>query len=443
MVPPMLAEFVTPNLHVALIHYPLGLLVAGVMIETFAFLGWRRSGFRVAGRWMIGVGAAGGVVAAFSGIYALQAVAATTVDTGWADLRAASPTLHDPATWSLLWHHTLYQSCAAGLAMAAVVVWIGCSDRGRRAAHWPVLIALLGSVGGMVVGAWFGGEAIYRHGVGVEGVPSVERSATTAPAVAAEAAKADKGDDRLTERAAEKNEARPTVPPAVARAEQLFPPTELHVVFAGTATAVALLSLGLSARRITAAHELADDRRPIRPGPRLPGADLGYELSMDPNVRQPPSAVAMARSFNPDVEVRVRPRVPAARFWLLSFAAAAVTSLLGWYVLARAADIDFVHQPKQVAGQLWNQIRPQPNEPRLNRLLTHALSGSAIVALPVVLALLARFAPRQRVLLGLCGLVLVAAVAAQVWVGVLLLYDGSDGPVTRFKPATAAAVAER
>ena len=46
-------EFIRPNWHVILIHYPLGLLVVGILIELFAFL-WRRSGFRACRLFCLG-----------------------------------------------------------------------------------------------------------------------------------------------------------------------------------------------------------------------------------------------------------------------------------------------------------------------------------------------------------------------------------------------------
>ena len=38
-------EFVNPNLHVVLIHYPIALLFAGLLIEVFSFLGWGEAAF--------------------------------------------------------------------------------------------------------------------------------------------------------------------------------------------------------------------------------------------------------------------------------------------------------------------------------------------------------------------------------------------------------------
>ena len=70
----MAKEFINPNLHVILIHYPLGLLVVGTLIELFSFLGWRNSAFRAAGRWMLLIGILSLTPTMFSGLYALADV---------------------------------------------------------------------------------------------------------------------------------------------------------------------------------------------------------------------------------------------------------------------------------------------------------------------------------------------------------------------------------
>ncbi len=371
-----LAELIAPNLHVALIHYPLGMLVAGVLIELFAFL-WPHSSVRVAGKWLVLLGALSAVPAAFSGIYALPAVAHVDLDgsTAWADTRATSPVLSNPAVWHAIKTHAVVQSIATGVAALAVVVYLGAGDHARRALHAPVLAVLVLCVGGMMTGAWFGGEAIYKHGVGVNLPPESSQ---------------------------------PT------KLEQLFPPVELHVVMAGVTVAIALAAIGLSFRKLT-----------LTVGPSLePVGDHG--------------ATDLARSFNPNIEVTaVTPPLPASTFWLLAFAVAAATSLGGWFVLARSADVfDQSHgHYAQVPSLLWKQVRPEPPQ-KLNRRLVHLAAGGVIIVVPVLLAMLARWAPRQRILLAACTLVLVAAVAAQVWFGILLLYDTPDGLITRFNAAT-------
>ena len=71
-------ELIQPNLHIAIVHFPIALLVVGVLLETFSFLGWRRSTLRVAARWMILLGAVLSAPTATSGIYALS-----DVNQGW------------------------------------------------------------------------------------------------------------------------------------------------------------------------------------------------------------------------------------------------------------------------------------------------------------------------------------------------------------------------
>ncbi|HWP40118.1 MAG TPA: DUF2231 domain-containing protein, partial [Tepidisphaeraceae bacterium] len=162
-------EFVNPNLHVALVHYPLALLISGTVIELFSFL-WRRHGFRAAGRWMILLGAFSGIPTALSGVYALWDVArmgldpATAVGT-WNELAAASRL--SAAQWQMLREHLMYQLWAVMISVLVVVVWIACSDRWRERLHVPLLVLLLVSVGLTSAGAWHGGEAVYRYGTGV------------------------------------------------------------------------------------------------------------------------------------------------------------------------------------------------------------------------------------------------------------------------------------
>ena len=55
------------------------------------------------------------------------------------------------------------------------------------------------------------------------------------------------------------------------------------------------------------------------------------------------------------------------------------------------------------------------------------------------LALVTRFAPRARIVLWLLLLVLVVIVAIQVWLGILLLFDTTTGPINSFNAATTAA----
>ena len=379
------AELIAPNLHVALIHCPLGMLLVGVLIELFAFL-WPRSTARAAGRWMILLGALSAIPAAFSGIYALRAVARVGManPAPWADVKAASPVLSDPVIWGQLRTHTLYQSIATGVAVLAAVVYLGAGDAARRALHAPLVAVLVLAVGGMMAGAWFSGEAIYRHGTGVDrGWPPTPANTVADP---------------------------PT------KVEQLFPPVELHVLFAGTTVALAMAAVGLSFRKLS-----------LSVGP---ATSLAHDYG----------STDLARSFNPNLEVAAAaPPLPASRFWLLAFVVAATTSLGGWFVLARSADVlASAHgHYGQIPKLLWNQVKPDPAEhEKVTRRLVHLIAGGTIIGIPLLLAALARWAPRQRFLLAAFTLVLMVAVAAQVWFGVLLLYDSPSGKINHFNEPT-------
>jgi hypothetical protein len=225
------------------------------------------------------------------------------------------------------------------------------------------------------------------------------------------------------------------------RIELMLPPVELHIIMAGVATAIALAAIGLSFRKLTTTYE-EPDKRPI----------IVSEQRMAPH--NPPSSVAMARTINPGVEIDLRASAPAARFWLLAFLIALITALGGLFVLARSANIplDQWKDPKALASQFWTQIKPDPIRPgqppdpalgsiifghRVNRLIAHSITGAVIIVLPIFLAFLARFAPRRRMILIACTALLMAAVSWQVWLGILLLYDTSDGPIKAFNTAQA------
>ena len=64
--------------------------------------------------------------------------------------------------------------------------------------------------------------------------------------------------------------------------------------------------------------------------------------------------------------------------------------------------------------------------------------GGVIVVLMGVLAGLGRWGRQRRGWLAVCAAALLLCVAAQVWVGVLLMFDGSDraAPVWRLREPT-------
>jgi len=123
----------------------------------------------------------------------------------------------------------------------------------------------------------------------------------------------------------------------------------------------------------------------------------------------------------------IRVRVPASRFWLLAFLFALLTAGAGYWLMARGYETwDF--------KTLWEGVvsTDQNSGRQITRRVAHGAAGAAIVVLPLLLAISSRLAPRAKVVLLILGMLLIAAVAAQIWLGVLLLFDTNVGPVTRF-----------
>jgi uncharacterized membrane protein len=290
------AEFINPNWHIILIHYPLGLFIVGVLIELFSFL-WRRSGFRAAGRWMILIGALSMIPTVTTGLYALNDVILMHTEAGseylsWHDRALASPLTQDQ-WWMLQWHLWL-QIAATGAAVIAVVSWLGGSDNWRHRFYYPTLLLLLISVGLMVAGSWYSGEAIYRHGVGTETSETTHTDDHTGP-------------------------------------EFFAPPVELHVTLVGFAMALVMASLGLSLRAAAVARAA---ERTIEAPPAHPDDQVD----------------SLMRSIKPDVIVAdMAHTVPAARFWLVSALLLLLAAGAGvWYLASDAGTWK--------ADQLWKMI---------------------------------------------------------------------------------------
>jgi hypothetical protein len=77
---------------------------------------------------------------------------------------------------------------------------------------------------------------------------------------------------------------------------------------------------------------------------------------------------------------------------------------------------------------LREPIQNQFARQEMQRLFGHVLFGVTIVLLTLLLAV----STRSRVLTKLFALLLLLAVAGQVWLGILLLYDSNTGPLTGF-----------
>jgi uncharacterized membrane protein len=397
-------EFVNPNLHVALLHFPIALLIAGTLIELFSFL-YRRHAFRAAGRWMIFLGALCGIPAAMSGVYALADVSLESVPSvePWKEAAATSSLWQHPERAHMMRDHVVLQSWGIGVAVLAVVIWVGASDTWRARLHLPMLAILIIACGLTASGAWHAGEAVYTHGV------AVETEAATRPSAA--------------------DLAKPTTAPAgtlreriVAKADWFAPPVEMHMIAAGTTVALAMASLALSFRAANSHPPRTDaDNIAEALGPRdAPSSSASVVADLEREDRR------RRRGGEPQDAI---PRVPTGRFWLLTFLLGLLTAFGGLLVLA--IDSQALDDPRQV----WSLIRQEvegASPAWLTRRLAHVAGGLAIVGLSLLMALVSRIATRSKLTLLIFALLLLAAVAAQVWFGVLLTYDSIGGPVTRF-----------
>ncbi|HYO08423.1 MAG TPA: DUF2231 domain-containing protein [Tepidisphaeraceae bacterium] len=399
----MSKEFINPNLHVILIHYPLGLLTLGTLIELFAFL-WRRSAFRAAGRWMILLGALTLAPAATSGLYAMSDVnrsSETAHNATWAETRAGSPVQGE--AWEMMKRHAWLNAAGSVVFLALIVMWIGSSDRWRARLHLLYLLVLLGGMGILVISAWYGGEMVYRHGVGVERVREADGKPTSGGGTDSPA---------ITEQTEVKH-----------GVEYFAPPLQVHVILAGAMVSLAMVALGLTLRAG------AQARVSLEPTPEL--SDIDAALTSGQRAASPlttdsatttAAAAAQLNSLHDDAVVRVEiRRPPMRRFWVLAAGAALLTLLSGWWVLALDSDV-------WNANDLWKQVTDTQSSGGARRL-AHVVAGVGVVLFLLVMAAAARMAAVRRAMLAGLTLVLLLAIAAQVWLGALLMYDTPAGPL--------------
>jgi uncharacterized membrane protein len=400
-------QFINPNLHVAILHFPLALLVAGTLIELFAFL-WRRSAFRAAGRWMILLGALTAAPVATSGLYALYDTNVTPEtspearpDITWAEVRAGSPVTGH--AWEMMKDHALWAAIASAAALLLVVLWLGASDVWRSRLHLVFLLLLVWSLAVMLTAAWHGGEMVYEHGVGVGRVQEHSQADENRPA----------GSSRH-------------------KIEYFLPPLQTHVILAGCAIAAAMVGIGLSLRAGAQARllleptpELSDISAALNPQirPRVPLAAGG-------TIGEPPIAGPGGYEQTATMRMTVQ-RQPVARFWLLAALIAIATGLAGWWTLAEGSG---VWDPKG----LWHQVI-DPAKDGNPRRLAHGIATGAIVLLLLTQALVSRLAVGRRLVLTLFSMLLIAFLAAQLWFGSLLLFDSPLGKLERFNGTAAAA----
>jgi uncharacterized membrane protein len=371
-------HFLNPNYHVILIHYPLGVFILGTAIELLGFL-WKESSVRVAARWMILIGGLAALPAATSGIYALSDAVSSA-----SGITAAQA--------HMLRFHTWLQSIATLVASLTAVYLIAASDGWRRRFHWIALSLLVACCMAMVAGSWFGGETVYTQGTAVD-----TRIHTPRPKLSL---------DQITYFTGE--------------------PVQIHMIIAGLTFALAFAALGLSILKITAEYPDAAHLSLTTEPPSVDSAVSAGASSFENNYSmRSPAPILAPTEAEPSC-------IPAGCFWLMGALFALLTIVGGYWVWANDAS----DASKPTIASFWNEIMMRHGSAAFTRQSVHVWVGVSLLVLPLLLAALSRLAPQQKTMLAIFGLLLVLAMAAQVWLGVLLTFDGADpkAPLLRFTP---------
>jgi uncharacterized membrane protein len=377
----MVNQFITPNWHPMFLHYPIALLMLGVLIEIFTFA-VPRGGLRAAGRWMMLLGSLLAIPTVVLGIYAFRSVVVPgDLEPGlrWQQVVQASP--WSAEQWDFAKNHIWFNSFAVVLFVVATVFWLAGSDNWRRSARLPLLLVMLVGVGLMSVGGWYGGELVYRFGTGVVAAPTPPAGETLKHDVA-----------------------------------YYIPPLQLHLALAGFVGAIVIAAFGLMIRRwqldSMSLVPLSREPYPVTPGVPSEGEPIG------------PAERAELRSDLP--HGRGRPVVAPAKvypgwFWLTAFVLAIGTALAGaWSVLGVFTREALEHN--------WEELQEADHR----RLAVHVIFGVSIIVLSLVLAGLVRFARRWKVLAGILGSLALLLIGGQIWLGTLMLYDAHSGPPLGF-----------
>lgn len=265
----MANELISPNWHVAMVHYPIALLTLGVAIELLAFPK-SMARLRAAGAWMIVLGAVLCLPAAATGLYALHDV---TRHHGGPWHEVVSHLTWVEQTWAMVSRHIWLTSAGTALALMAAMSQIASLDGPQQPMRWPKKLVLVAAALLLAGGAWHGGEAVHRHGIGVRVAES------------------------------------PAPMRLPADVKFYVPPLQLHMKLAGLALGFALAAMALTVRR---------------------WRELRFLTPASSQLRQ--IAEEVSRTSEEPQRVSPPPRAAPALFWLLTFLLTAAAASAGlWY----------------------------------------------------------------------------------------------------------------
>jgi uncharacterized membrane protein len=359
-------ELVHPNWHVVLIHYPLALLSAGLAIELVTLV-FRVGTLRNAGRWMLLIGALSCLPAATSGLYAFYDVVRTAA-LGEAGKEPGGEAWYQLARYADgnfregQWAALKAHLWRNACGTGLLVVTAVVFTGASDRARRRLYVPCLLVMSGAVGLLGWGS---WRIGESIYTMGTgVEWGASAVEAGAA---------------------------------ARFVPALQLHVVLAGLTMSAAVVALGRSIRAITATAAAGAD------GAGRPASETHDAAYAD-------SPVVQKRMFV--IGERVRP----ARWWMGAGVLGLCTAAAGVWVGSWA-------DPEGRAAHWWDELVAAMTLPRN---VAHVIVGVGLVVVTLVLAVVTRWFKRRTGLLGVFSGILVLLVAAQVWLGVLLMFDGSD-----------------
>lgn len=149
---------IIPNWHPLLVHFTIGLLLAGTVFYLLALLlpsGRLSLEAVLAARWTLSAG---------------MLITFATVLAGW---YAYGSVAHDDAGHAAMTDHRNWALATAALFLV-LVLWDLLRARDGRKAGLTVGLALLAASVLLGVTGYKGGEVVYRHGIGVMSLPDVD-----------------------------------------------------------------------------------------------------------------------------------------------------------------------------------------------------------------------------------------------------------------------------
>jgi uncharacterized membrane protein len=141
-----------PNPHPLIVHFPIALLMAAVFFEVMAY--WKKSAsFEKAAKWNLALGVLAGVAAVVSGLLAEDGVP------------------QFPVINEALERHELLAFVTLGV-FAILLLWRFIKD-GKFFERWRIFYLALAVIGVFTLGAtaYYGGELVYKFGVGMPSQP--------------------------------------------------------------------------------------------------------------------------------------------------------------------------------------------------------------------------------------------------------------------------------